>query len=86
MIYEIDLNGITNVEGFYERIRAGIPLPGYFGENLDALADAFSEISGRIIVKGSDSVDQDMIVYVDKFKTMCIEAHKDNALLEVIFL
>ena len=86
MIYEIDLNGITTVEGFYERVKAGISLPEYFGENLDALADAFSEMEGRIIVKGSGNVDQDMTAYVDRFKTMCIDAQKDNPLLEVIIL
>ncbi len=55
--YVIDLTGVTSREELHDRIEEALPLPGYYGRNLDALYDALQEISGTVIVEGILSED-----------------------------
>ena len=45
-VYYIDLQGVKTKEQFHERLRGALPLPPYYGNNLDALHDVLEE-SGR---------------------------------------
>ena len=83
---EIDLAGIATVEEFHKRIRQGMPVPEYYGDNLDALYDLLSETSGRILFKGAEAVDEDMTEYVDRMRGMCVDAQKGNPMLQIMFV
>ena len=45
-VYYIDLQGVGTKEQLHERLRGSLPLPSYYGNNLDALHDVLEE-SGR---------------------------------------
>ena len=83
--YEIDLTGTASVSEFHERIRQGIPVPDYYGDNLDALYDVLSSMRGRLIIKGSEVIDEDISDYIDKFRAMCSDVRGNNPLLEILF-
>ncbi|CEM34215.1 unnamed protein product [Vitrella brassicaformis CCMP3155] len=42
-IYEIDGADFSTLDGFYDALMAAMPLPSWFGRNLDALNDVFRE-------------------------------------------
>ena len=44
-VYYIDLTNADSPEAFHEIMKASLPLPAYYGNNLDALHDALCELS-----------------------------------------
>ena len=82
---EIDFTGIATIEGFHNSIRQGIPVPDYYGDNLDALYDVLSSMRGRLIIKGSEAIDEDISDYIDKFRAVCADVRGKNPLLEILF-
>ena len=42
--YKLDFKGITDKEGLHDYLRSVLPLPDYYGRNLDALYDALTEM------------------------------------------
>ena len=67
MEFIIDLEGAGSEEEVQERIMEALPLPDYYGENLDALYDVLTEYGDgwHIIVRNTDDVDDDVRQYVD---------------------
>ena len=63
----IDLEGAGSEEEIQERIEEALPLPDYYGENLDALYDVLTEMGNgwHIIVLNTDDVDDEVRQYVD---------------------
>jgi len=43
MEYIIDLTGVYDPEGFHQRVRESLPVPVWYGDNLDALRDVLTE-------------------------------------------
>lgn len=43
MKYTIDLNNIETREAFHEKVAQTLPVPDYYGKNLDALFDFITE-------------------------------------------
>lgn len=42
-VFYIDLNGISTREGLHALLRKELPLPDYYGDNLDAFYDVLTE-------------------------------------------
>ena len=65
--YIIDLSGVSTEEDVQERLSESLPLPDYYGENLDALYDVLTEYGNgwHIIVLNTDDVDEEVRQYVD---------------------
>ena len=63
----LDLEGVGSEEEVQERIMEALPLPDYYGENLDALYDVLTEYGTgwHIIVLNTDDVDDEVKQYVD---------------------
>lgn len=63
----IDLEGAGSEEEIQERIEEALPLPDYYGENLDALYDVLTEMGDgwHIIVLNTDDVDDEVRQYVE---------------------
>ena len=86
MRYFIDLSEINNIEQLHDALESALPLPDYYGRNLDALHDALTSMavyypSCEIIVNGSDNAIQgDAGSYIRKLRRMCdqLEEEEDN--------
>ena len=54
----ITLNGsaMTDRESIYAELHAKMPLPEYFGNNLDALFDVLTETEGEIVLENSEAL------------------------------
>ena len=66
--YRIDLANVTDGEALHDALAAALPLPEYYGRNLDAFYDVLTEFGGswRIVFRNADSVCQ-------AFRTLCAE-------------
>ena len=84
-IYKVDLAGVTGIAQLHDRLAEALPLPEWYGRNLDALNDALSEMQGEILIQGIEEADDDMTDYLDRFQAVCIDADRDNPLLRIMF-
>ena len=66
--YIIDLAGVESEEDVQERIIETLPLPDYYGSNLDALYDVLTENGDgwNIVIVNSEDVPEDMRPYIDE--------------------
>lgn len=74
-VYYIDLQGVGTKEQFHERLRGALPLPPYYGNNLDALHDVLEE-SGRdweLIFYNCGDADKALGGYMGALRAMCAE-------------
>ena len=84
----IDLKDVYTADELHERIAQSIPVPEYYGANLDALHDVLTEQSeGWVIVFSSASVPETtMGKYMKNLRRMCAAAAEENeGLLRVVF-
>ena len=74
MRLDVNLNGVTTREALHDRIRQMLPVPGYEGTNLDALADTLSSIRGEteIIFHEMNAVCDAMPQYADRLLRMFV--------------
>ena len=87
MKYEIDMAGLYNPDDLYDRLEEYIELPEYFGRNLDALHDVFSEIAEEteFIFTNVQEAEVMMSKYMRNFKRMCDALQKENTHLHLAF-
>ncbi|MBE7070514.1 MAG: hypothetical protein E7386_08440 [Ruminococcaceae bacterium] len=86
--FVIDLKDVYTPDELHERIAQIIPVPEYYGANLDALYDVLTEQSeGWIIIFSSASVPETtMGKYMRNLRRMCAAAAEENeGLLSVTF-
>ena len=83
----IDLEGAGSEDEIQERIEEALPLPDYYGENLDALYDVLTEYGNgwHIILLNTDDVDDDVRRYVDDMVGVFEDASAvaDNMTVEI---
>ena len=74
--YIIDLSGVSTEEDVQERLSESLPLPDYYGGNLDALYDVLTEYGDgwHVIVMNTDDVDDDVRQYIDDMLEVFEEA------------
>ena len=65
--YIIDLAGAGSEEDVQEIVENSLPLPDYYGQNLDALYDVLTEMGDRwhIVIINRDLADDDVQTYID---------------------
>lgn len=86
--FVIDLKDVYTPDELHERIAQIIPVPEYYGANLDALYDVLTEQSeGWTIIFSSASVPETtMGKYMRNLRRMCAAAAEENeGLLSVTF-
>ena len=76
----LDVSGVRDRGEFHELIRNNFDVPEYYGNNLDALYDFFTEYFGSLYVRitGIDDVPGDMAGYIERFTDMCRDAAEEN--------
>ena len=87
MTYEIDLSGVYNPDDLHEVIGEALPLPEYYGGNLDALHDVLTDFfeETEITFRNVFEVSVMMPKYIVALKRMCGDAAEENPNLTVNF-
>lgn len=87
--YIIDLAGICSREELHDRIEEGLPVPAWYGRNLDALYDVLTEpeYGGECLIRftGCDDLGEGMRRYLEAMKQMCGAAEEENPGLTILF-
>ena len=87
MRLDVNLNGVTTKEALHDRIRQMLPVPGYEGTNLDALADTLTSIRGdtEIIFHNMNPVCDAMPQYAERLLRMFILLEEQCPNLRFLF-
>ncbi len=75
MRYEIDLTGLDSREELHRRLREALPLPAWYGNNLDALHDALGEMPAplELVFRNADGAAEDMRDYVRALRRLGVD-------------
>ena len=75
MRYEIDLTGISDRSQLHALLRETLPLPEWYGNNLDALYDVLSEGSEpmELIFRNADRAQEDMQDYLTALRRVGVD-------------
>ena len=88
--YFVDLTGVENRTELHDRIEQELPVPDWYGRNLDALYDVLTEpgFGGRctICFTGCSGAGDGMQRYLEAMKQMCRAAVEENTGLAVEFV
>lgn len=85
--YTIDLSRVTDVNSLHEQLEEALPLPAWYGRNLDALYDALTELPGEasIYVSGQDRLPGQMRDYYDRLCRVLRDVQQEVPGLKVFF-
>ena len=85
--YTIDFTGVSDKEEFHDRVRDGIEVPDYYGNNLDALYDILTEdYTDKVIrIVGLGDMADDMRDYALKFRRLCEDICEEYEEITLIF-
>jgi ribonuclease inhibitor len=88
VIYRIDIRDVRTRDELHSKVAEVLPLPEYYGRNLDALFDVLTESSEERVIEfiTEPSVEEALGKYYRALTAMCRAAEEDNPNLEVIFL
>ncbi len=88
--YIVDLAGVRDRRDLHARLAAALPLPAWYGANLDALYDALTDPGagdyGQVLVAGCDDAERALKGYFRAFCRVCRAAQEENPGLSVVFL
>lgn len=85
--YTIDIRGIKARAELHHLIATILPLPDYYGNNLDALFDVLTEWSDEryIIFLVDEEVEEALGKYYVALRAMCRAAEEENENLTILF-
>ncbi len=88
MRYEIDLSGVCHKDDLNEALSRMLPLPEYYGANLDALYDVLTDISEETEIVFTDSEEAFVCMpkYMASLKRLCDDVSAENPAVTVEFL
>lgn len=84
--YIVDLTGVYSADEFHRALREALPLPEYYGNNLDALYDVLTEWSGpcRIEFRNLGEMQASMPKYLGALRRLCEDVMEDNPKLQIL--
>ena len=87
MDYRIDLTGIGNRADLHDRLQEALPLPVWYGRNLDAFYDCLTEQAAEwnLTFCGTGDADAVLPAYMDALRRLCRAAQAENDRLRVTF-
>ena len=85
MTYTIDLYGAESRAEIHKRIRRGLPVPEYYGNNLDALYDVLTEQGEPwdIEIVFMNETEERLGAYLLTMKRMCEAVEEENPCVKV---
>ena len=83
----IDLKDVYGADDLYQLLGESIEMPDYFGNNLDALHDVFTEIGEETELVFTHSADAEAVLgkFIRSFRKMCARACEENPILQIRF-
>lgn len=83
----ISLSGIYIPDEFHARLGDYLPLPDYYGANLDALHDVLTSLSGEWQIHFTECAEAEAMMekYMKKLRKMCANACQENDGLCITF-
>lgn len=86
--YHFDLSSCYSPEDVHDVIRDELPLPQYYGGNLDALYDVLTDPHEPWVLSFTGCTTVTSVIgakYMKAFKKMCSDASGDNENLTILF-
>ena len=86
-VYYIDLIEVHSKEDFQDLLVKELPLPDYYGKNLDAFNDVLREFGGswNLIFYNTKFAEYRLGKYFQAFERLCEEACEDMPQLQIRF-
>lgn len=76
--YIVDFSGVTDKKSFHTCLKESLPLPPWYGGNLDALYDALTETEEMCIYfRGWEHLEDSMPSYFEKFRKVLSNAQME---------
>lgn len=84
----MSLSGIYIPDEFHGRLGEYLPLPEYYGANLDALHDVLTSLPGEWQITFTETAEAEAMMekYMRKLKKMCEKISEENSKLSIIFI
>ncbi len=85
--YFIDLSGVRSRQEIHQRLRQALPLPQWYGDNLDSLYDVLTEWNGpaELVFQNWAGAKEAGPEYMDRLRRMLGDACRENPALTVEF-
>jgi len=85
--YTIDLYDVFNADELHKAIRKALPLPEYYGNNLDALYDVMTEWTEQICIVflNVEEAEVTMPKYMKALRRLCMDVQKECPNIEIRF-
>ena len=85
--YLIDLSGVTDRDSLHQCLRDALPLPEWYGNNLDALYDSMTEMSVPVTIRflGSEKAQDRLGDYFEMFRRVLQDVQSDLPGFTVFF-
>ncbi len=86
-VFYIDLAGIATKEAFHALVAKELPMPDYYGRNLDALYDVLTEEGSgwNIIFYNTGKAAPELEQYLVKTRKMAVRAASETPELKIRF-
>lgn len=85
--YMVDLSGVTSKEELHDALQRSLPLPDYYGRNLDALFDALTSLPDpcTILFVNVSEARAAIPDYFEKLRQLCRDVQWENRSIQVMF-
>ena len=86
--YTVDLKDVFNADELHRVIGEAVPLPEYYGGNLDALYDVLSEITEETTITfiNTEGAEAAMPKYIKSLRRMSKDVQNENPNIHLEFL
>lgn len=86
-VFTVDLSGVSDRKGLHDRIQESLPLPDYYGRNLDALYDTLTEFGSgwNVAFTGCGRIRESLPAYMDALRRLCGQAQEELEDLTITF-
>ena len=85
MVYVIDVSEVFEPADFHQKLAEIIPLPDYYGNNLDAFYDVLTEMGEpcEIQFQNMEQMERQLPDYVGKLKRLCSDVMEENGNIKI---
>lgn len=86
-VFYIDLSEVLTIEDFQEALARELPLPEYYGMNLDAFNDVLIEFGSEwnLIFYNTSRAEMSLGKYFTAFQRLCSEACEEFPTMKIRF-